>query len=894
MTQLQKDVFIGRQDLIDDFKLTLEQIKEDQGQILSIEGPVGIGSSTLLKHYESILQDKNCLAIKSQLSPDSLDPLQCFRDWSPQLLKLCKTKNIHHSLTEENILLALNKPKIHKKLPYEGNEFDQAVIYTFKQIIERFNHDHLILIIEDLTFAPNTTIEYLGTVFENFENNRTLLLYTQVPQHTLPWLKDLNYNEQQLPAFTQDEVHQFCTLHLKADYIASSVIKTLCDSSKGNPLYLEKLLEHALKQKYIQYFNDNGKRSIILKKDIGSIPKDLSELLLAHFYTLPELAQQLLLHCCIFGYEDNADHLKAYLDHRFEQDVQQSFDILFSENFLDVTSNFPQHKYRFNHALLYDTLLKQLTLKQKTEVHTKIAEFLDDYKDQVELDDLTYKIAGHAQKGSNAVLKVQYSYLAGVKSYQNNQFQLSVRHFKHLSASIDHLSLEQFETYTIYKTKALIATESLEHANNFIASVRKKINFDKPIFDYLEAEISHHQNQYHKVIDKTHALSVKDTWAQEVFPDLLPMRLKSLLNHGEQNSTIHESFTKLRFLLTHSKDQEIQSSIWGILLLANVFSRKTSFSQFITYIITTYNLDQFSIKSQIDINTNLIRWLQQSKQYKVAIHYISKNIQLCEKFYLINIKSQMLFAKGVAYSSLGEFSNALDNYSNASEELYKLNNLRQSYNAFLYYIDCLLDQGAIKSAKIAMKKFKLFEKINKSHMNLGIENVLMGIYYFYNRMFSKASKHFFQGAEFYEKANLNRAVYKFKLRALVMQMLEKKINPKSITNDYIKAYKTLQKDILDTGSIIHLYIAYYQAKSIGIDIVKPKHFIDEKNIQDVYLKQWYYIAKINYLKSEDNLQEVQSLIDEYHGIRNEILVNVPDKFKQDFINHPIFKVPTLN
>ncbi|HMQ11520.1 MAG TPA: hypothetical protein PKC21_10215 [Oligoflexia bacterium] len=894
MTQLQKEVFIGRESFISDFVLTLEQIKEDQGQILSIEGPVGIGSSTLLKHYESIIQQKKCLSIKSHLSPDTLDPLQCFRDWAPQLISLCTTHSIQISKTEQNILQALNIPEIHSTLPYEGNEFDQAVIYTFKQIIERFNQDHLVFIIEDLTFAPNTSIEYLGTVFENFENNKTLLLYTQVPKHVLPWHKDLNYNEQKLPAFTHDEVHQFCTLHLKADYIASSVINTLHESSKGNPLYLEKLLEHALKQKYIQYIENNDRRSIILKKDIGSIPKDLSELLLARFHSLPKLEQQLLLHCSIFGYEDNADHLKAYFEHEFEQDVQTNFNILFNENFLDVTSNFPHYKYRFNHALLYDTLLKQLSQKQKIEIHTKITEFLDDYKNQIELDDLTYKIAGHAQKGSNIHLKTQYSYLAGVKSYQNNQFQLSVQHFKHLSGFIDNLSLEQLETYIIYKTKALIATESLEHANNFIASVRQKINFDKPIFDYLEAEISHHQNQYQKVIDKTENLSVQDIWAQSIFPDLLPMRLKSLLNDGKQNTSIHESFKTLRYLLNNNIDKELQTNIWGKVLLANIYSRKTSCSPYLVRLINTFDHNKFTIKSQIEINSNIVRWLQSSKMNKEAIYYLSKNIQLCDKYYLINTKNQMNLYKGVAYSILGEFENALSHYKNASDSFLKLNNLRQSYNAFLFYIDCLLDQGALILAQKEIKKLTLFKKINKSNMNLGIENVLLGIYYFCKKDYPVASQYFLDSSNYYKKANLNRAVFNFKLRSLIMKTQFKKIDHNYIKNEYILAYKTLQKDVFTINSIIHLHLAYYYIQSIGIEIVPPTEKINLRSISDVYLKQWYYIAKINYLKSQNNLQEAQELIDEYQKIRDEILINVPDQFKQDFINHPIFKVPSLN
>ncbi|MCI5072871.1 hypothetical protein MRY82_08035 [bacterium] len=893
MTQLQKDVFIGRQDFIHDFKLTLEQIKEDQGQILSIEGPVGIGCSTLLKRYEQALHSQH-LHIKSQLSPDTSDALQCFRDWAPQLLELCKSENIELNTTEHNILLALNKPKIHSKLPYEGNEFDQAVIYTFKQIIKRFNHDHLILIIEDLNFAPNTTIEYLGTVFENFENNRTLLLYTQVAQHTLPWQKDLNYNEQKLPAFTQEEVYQFCTLHLKADYIASSVIKTLYDSSQGNPLYLEKLLEHALKQKYIQYFTDNDKRSIILKKDIGSIPKDLSQLLLAHFHGLPELSQQLLLHCSIFGYEDNADHLKAYLDHFFKQDVDNSLNTLFSEHFLDVTSNFPQYKYRFNHALLYKTLLKQLSQEQKKEIHTHIAEFLDIYKDQLELDDLTYKIAGHAQKGDNTSLKVQYSYLAGVKSYQNNQFQLSVQHFKHLSDHTHNLSLEQLETYIIYKTKALIATESLEHANNFIAKVRKTVNFDKPIFDYLEAEISHHQNQYQRVIDKTQNLEVDDAWTQKVFPDLLPMRLKSLLNDGKQNETIHEGFITLRYLLRRNIDKELLTNIWGKVLLANIYSRKTSCSPYLVRLINTFDYNKFAIKPQIEINTNIVRWLQSAKMNLEAIYYLSKNIQLCDKHYLINTKNQMTLYKGVAYSILGDFENALNHYKYASDSFLKLNNLRQSYNAFLFYVDCLLDQGAINLAKKELKKLTLFKKINKSSMNLGIENVLLGIFYFCKKDYSTASQYFLDSAHYYKKANLNRAVFNFKLRALIMQTQFEKIDQDHIKKSYMTAYRTLQKDIFTVNSVIHLHLAYYSAKSKGIDVVPPTEEIDRKNISDVYLKQWYYITKINYLKSQDNVKETKELIDEYQSIRDEILVNVPDQFKQDFINHPIFKVPSLN
>src|SRR3972149_8097764 len=72
--------FVGRKEELRIFQQSLEQCTHGNPQNLAIMGERGIGKSSLLRKFESIVKDQNCLAVRRDVdaSVNSLQALSYF------------------------------------------------------------------------------------------------------------------------------------------------------------------------------------------------------------------------------------------------------------------------------------------------------------------------------------------------------------------------------------------------------------------------------------------------------------------------------------------------------------------------------------------------------------------------------------------------------------------------------------------------------------------------------------------------------------------------------------------------------------------------------------------------------------------------------------------------
>jgi tetratricopeptide (TPR) repeat protein len=325
--------------------------------------------------------------------------------------------------------------------------------------LETLTADHpLILILEDLQWVDNPTLDVISAVARRRSPARLLLLATYRPVDVILSRSPLRLLKQELL------VHRLCQeialtglsendveRHLETRFPGRNVAPRLAGSihrhSDGNPLFMRAILEHLVQTGVIQ---QREQRWIVkAPPEIArlDIPETLQQMLEAQLDQLPVSEQKLLRTASVVGGRFSAWAAGVLLD-TSPQRVEEICDNLVSQQRFLKRVGTPESMngssladYEFRHILYREVLYRQLNRTQRRQFHLQLASRMEVLPAAAEAT-LASELAFHFEEGQDYDKAIHHLILSARNAMRRYAHGDAIQLLHHALDLLPHVSAE--------------------------------------------------------------------------------------------------------------------------------------------------------------------------------------------------------------------------------------------------------------------------------------------------------------------------------------------------------------------------------------------------------------------------------------------------------------------
>ena len=296
----------------------------------------------------------------------------------------------------------------------------------------------LVLILEDLHWADRESLLLLEFVTRELSNARLLVIgtYRDVEvsrghplSQTLGELtRERLFQRILLRGLSQEDVERFIEL-VSGAKPPQNMTEAVYRQTEGNPLFVTEVVRLLVQE------GEVGRRDAPTLRDSDTwtvrIPEGIREVIGRRLDRLSERCNQTLTIASVIGREFGLEQLKPLIDNMTEDRL---LEVLEEALVARVIEELPRSvgRYQFNHALIQETLVEELSATRRVRLHARIAEALEAlYGDQAEAhaSELAHHYA-QAQTVLGTGKLVSYSLLAGERALASYAWGEALAHFE--------------------------------------------------------------------------------------------------------------------------------------------------------------------------------------------------------------------------------------------------------------------------------------------------------------------------------------------------------------------------------------------------------------------------------------------------------------------------------
>ncbi|HYG63186.1 MAG TPA: AAA family ATPase, partial [Thermoanaerobaculia bacterium] len=253
----------------------------------------------------------------------------------------------------------------------------------------------VVLEIEDLHWADQTSEDFLTFLVEGIPAARALLLGTYRPGYRPPWIEKSYATQIPLRRLTDSESRSLVEASLHKLELPEESLSAILDKAEGNPFFLEELT-----------------RSLLERPDV-SVPDTVQGVILARIDRLPEEQKRLLQTASVLGREFSQRLLAAVWE-RPETLVPLLADLKRWE-FLYEEPTAEEPFYFFKHGLTQEAVYQTLLTSRRRALHDSAGEAFETlYSDR--LEEVYNRLAYHYSKAEAPARAVRYLALSAEKA----------------------------------------------------------------------------------------------------------------------------------------------------------------------------------------------------------------------------------------------------------------------------------------------------------------------------------------------------------------------------------------------------------------------------------------------------------------------------------------------
>jgi len=881
---------VGRKKELHTMLEVVEQSFEDQGQIASIIGDAGLGKTRLTAEFKKELEKKNIKYYEGFFSLNSDLNFRGFHQLVQQILESNTETFSKWNLTdsESAFLKYFLHPEEKNDIVKDLNEDEQTqgIFHSIQKLFSTAGQNPIVLILDDFHWAGDKSVKLMDLLSQSIEKTKIAFFLIHRQTFIPSFQKRLNYHQIKLSPLVHDETKELVKNALKLNYVTDSAIQTLTNLSLGNPLYVEEVLRELIAQKKIDIQKEEDiVRLIEVEFPKGAIPTNIHSLITARLDLLPKEQKEILSWACAFGFRENHDDFELFL-----QTLQlsiESFQKLFEQDYLEEASMFPEHKYKFKHDLLYETIKQSIPNNEWNAKNQKIADFLH----QVYQNEMIIhgdRIAEFYIKGLLNEQAFQPIFLAAKIALDQKRYSTSMKYFESCSKlyPVNNKAFNELDFFPPYLDAIFLKGDTKEENKATLTS------WEKTGFSSEESKLSYYKYlllylSTYREVDEAMKLSEQliETYSKSKYQtDVFNFRInlfKSLVYKFNFAEAAHIGLKLLRDLNNSKSEDKVD-----ILFDLGFVTQQCGFPNIGSYLtLTAKNISDESSNQKL-----------QSKVYQriaylaVAQGYYKEASKVWDT--LSHLKQQTSFPienfriacnKALVKYFLGEYKNSIEAMKDS--HLDKNNwNFRWAMN---WIGQVYLLVGSFANAKKVISDFRYFYT-RDPYIRCNLLYVTANYHYQLGEY--KKAKIFYRYAKnFYLKKEQKIYGYQMQLFELRCKLLLKEVTPEEATKefDFIISHEEMRKYFYEWNTQM---LSFWFARHGCNTRFKPSEEFDPMKCNAVYLRMMMFVEKIKWLQYTGKPSEAEKLKDQYLKHRQEMAFYVPDEFKKSYLEHPFYQV----
>jgi class 3 adenylate cyclase/tetratricopeptide (TPR) repeat protein len=388
--------FVGRDRELELVLDAFERAKEGKGQVFSVIGEAGIGKSRFLYEFRKAVTNEDILFLEGKcLSYGKTVPYHPISDVlkgnfgineddTEELIRQKVSKSLGAMQADEATtlpylleLLGVKDSGIDKmSMSPEGRR--EGIIEAVKQIIHKGARIRpLVVTIEDLHWADQSTENALKWIIETVPGARVLAVFTYRPEFVHTWGGRSYHNQITLNRLSNRESLLMVSNVLDSSDLDPELQSLILSKTEGVPFFIEEFVKSLRDLRVIR--REDGK--VLLDGDPHSIaiPSTIQDMTMARVDRLCDPAKTVLQTGSVIEREFSHELIRKVIDLP-EAELLSHLSALKDAELLYERGVYPKASYIFRHALTREVVYASILGRKRKELHCQIAKAIEDLR----------------------------------------------------------------------------------------------------------------------------------------------------------------------------------------------------------------------------------------------------------------------------------------------------------------------------------------------------------------------------------------------------------------------------------------------------------------------------------------------------------------------------------
>lgn len=380
-TRPRASVMIGREKEMEVVLHAWQQACQGEGQIAGIGGEAGVGKSTLAEQFCQHVAEEATVLTSHCFSYASRVPYLPLTELLRTALSLAgEDGGLRESIQER---LRGIDPELNEWAPYFGSLLgvpeDQAAVAhidarqrreaTFQGlralIFALAAKRPLVLLMDDLHWADELTVDFLDALVPRIASRPILLLVLFRPDFAHQWVRRPNYSHIGLERLGPQESEALATVLVEQRHIPARFKSLLVERSEGNPLFMGEIA---------RTIEEQSRAHVPEEEWQPGIPDTVEEILMVRIDGLPAQAKHVLQVASVVGRVATLAILHSLVEPGFP--LRAAVEDLVQAELLREVGLEGDGTYEFEHHLVQEVAYSHLLMRDRERLHLQVARAL--------------------------------------------------------------------------------------------------------------------------------------------------------------------------------------------------------------------------------------------------------------------------------------------------------------------------------------------------------------------------------------------------------------------------------------------------------------------------------------------------------------------------------------